>query len=53
MRILLPGACDHKGHLLVPQLLQASHTVVGVDTQWFGSSRPPYPNLRYSNSANE
>ncbi len=45
VRILLTGACGYKGHVLVPKLLQAGHTVIGVDTQWFGSFHPPHPNL--------
>ena len=45
MRILVTGACGYKGTVLVPKLVRLGHTVIAVDTQWFGNFLPPHPNL--------
>jgi nucleoside-diphosphate-sugar epimerase len=45
MHVLVTGACGYKGSVLVPKLLAAGHTVLGVDTQWFGNFLAPHPGL--------
>lgn len=45
MKILVTGACGYKGSVLVPKLLNQGHSVVALDTQWFGNYLPPHPNL--------
>lgn len=45
MKILVTGACGYKGSVLVPKLLANGHTVIGVDTMWFGNELRPNPNL--------
>ena len=38
MKILVTGGCGYKGSVLIPQLLKDGHTVVSVDTNWFGDN---------------
>jgi len=45
MKILVTGGCGYKGSVLVPLLLADGHTVVSVDTQWFGNALPDHPRL--------
>jgi len=45
MKILVTGGCGYKGSVLVPLLLADGHTVVSVDTQWFGNALPEHPRL--------
>lgn len=45
MKIFVTGCCGYKGTVLVPKLLAAGHTVVGLDTQWFGNYLAPHANL--------
>lgn len=45
MRILVTGACGYKGSVLVPKLLAAGHTVVALDTMWFGNFLTPHAGL--------
>jgi nucleoside-diphosphate-sugar epimerase len=45
MNILVTGACGYKGSVLVPKLLAKGHTVVALDTQWFGCFLPEHQNL--------
>ena len=45
MKILVTGGCGYKGSVLVPKLLQENHTVIVVDTQWFGNYLQPHANL--------
>ena len=44
-KILVTGACGYKGHVLVPKLLAMGHTVVALDTQWFGNYLGEHQNL--------
>lgn len=45
MRVLVTGACGYKGSVLVPKLLNTGHSVVALDTQWFGNYLPQHKNL--------
>ncbi|MDP1574205.1 MAG: SDR family oxidoreductase [Coxiellaceae bacterium] len=45
MNILLTGGCGYKGSVLVPKLLRDNHTVLVIDTQWFGNYLQPHKNL--------
>ncbi len=45
MKLLVTGGCGYKGHVLVPKLLAAGHTVYVVDIQWFGNKLTPHERL--------
>jgi nucleoside-diphosphate-sugar epimerase len=45
MNILLTGGCGYKGTVLVPKLLAAGHSVLVLDTMWFGNFLPNHQNL--------
>jgi len=45
MKILVTGACGYKGSVLVPKLLAAGYSVVGLDIMWFGNFLVPHPAL--------
>jgi len=45
MKILVTGGCGYKGHVLIPKLLSAGHTVLAFDIQWFGNFLEPHLNL--------
>lgn len=44
-RILVTGAGGYIGTTLVPTLIAAGHSIVAVDTFWFGDYLPTAPNL--------
>lgn len=46
MRVLVTGACGYKGTVLVPKLLAAGHSVIALDTQWFGNFLPEHEQLQ-------
>ena len=46
MKILVTGGCGYNGSVLVPKLLEKGHTVISVDTQWFGNYLSSHPNLK-------
>ena len=46
MKILVTGGCGYKGSILIPKLLSLGHSVVAIDTQWFGNYLPEHKNLR-------
>ena len=45
MKLLVTGGCGYKGSVLIPLLLADGHSVVSIDTQWFGNALPEHPNL--------
>ena len=45
MKLLVTGGCGYKGSVLIPLLLADGHTVVSIDTQWFGNELPEHPCL--------
>ena len=45
MKLLVTGGCGYKGSVLIPLLLADGHSVVSVDTQWFGNALPEHPQL--------
>ena len=45
MKILVTGGCGYIGTVLTGKLLDDGHTVVVVDTQWFGNHLKPHPKL--------
>ena len=45
MKILVTGGCGYKGSVLVPLLLDDGHSVISVDTQWFGNYLPNHSQL--------
>ena len=45
MKILVTGGCGYKGSVLIPMLIADGHTVINVDTQWFGNNLDNNPNL--------
>lgn len=46
MKLLITGGCGYKGSVLIPLLLTEGHSVINVDTQWFGNALPEHPNLK-------
>jgi len=45
MKLLVTGGCGYKGSVLIPLLLADGHSVISVDTQWFGNALPEHPQL--------
>jgi nucleoside-diphosphate-sugar epimerase len=45
MKILVTGGCGYKGSVLVPKLLENGHSVIVVDTMWFGNQLQVHQNL--------
>tara|TARA_Y100001968_G_scaffold242847_1_gene226565 strand:+ start:1913 stop:2854 length:942 start_codon:yes stop_codon:yes gene_type:complete len=45
MKILITGGCGYKGSILIPQLLSDGHSIINIDTQWFGNYLPNHKNL--------
>jgi nucleoside-diphosphate-sugar epimerase len=45
MKILVTGGCGYKGHILIPKLLNAGHSVLVFDIQWFGNYLKPHKDL--------
>ncbi len=45
MRILVTGSCGYKGSVLVPLLLSKGHSIISIDTEWFGNRLENHPNL--------
>ncbi len=46
-RILVTGGAGYTGTVLVSQLLDDGHSVIVVDTGWFGNHLPVHERLRY------
>ena len=45
MKLLVTGGCGYKGSVLIPHLLEDGHSVISIDTQWFGNALPEHPEL--------
>lgn len=45
MKLLVTGGCGYKGSVLIPLLLADGHSVISIDTQWFGNALPKHPQL--------
>jgi len=45
MKLLVTGGCGYKGSVLIPLLLADGHSVISVDTQWFGNALPEHAQL--------
>lgn len=45
MKLLVTGGCGYKGSVLIPLLLADGHSVISIDTQWFGNALPEDPQL--------
>ena len=45
MKILVTGGSGYVGTRLIPELLNLGHSVVNIDTQWFGHYLEDHPNL--------
>ncbi len=45
MKILITGGCGYVGSNLIPSLLKDGHTVINIDTQWFGNYISNHKNL--------
>jgi len=45
MKLLITGGCGYKGSVLIPLLLADGHSVINLDTQWFGNVLPRHPQL--------
>ena len=43
MNLLVTGGCGYKGSVLIPLLLADGHSVISIDTQWFGNALPEHP----------
>lgn len=46
MNILITGGCGYVGTELIKQLLKKKHTIINIDTQWFGNFLPKNKNLK-------
>jgi len=46
MKILVTGGCGYVGSVLIPILLKDGHSIINIDTQWFGNYLPKHKNLR-------
>ncbi len=46
MKILVTGGCGYVGSLLIPKLLSDGHSIISVDTKWFGDYLPRHKNLK-------
>tara|TARA_Y100001978_G_C23625337_1_gene400604 strand:- start:61 stop:1008 length:948 start_codon:yes stop_codon:yes gene_type:complete len=46
MKILITGGCGYVGSVLIPLLLKEGHSIISIDTQWFGNYLPNHPNLQ-------
>ena len=46
MKILITGACGYIGTMLTNQLVSDGHSVIALDTQWFGNALEENDNLQ-------
>ena len=40
MKILVTGGCGYIGSVLIPKLLLQNHSIINIDTMWFGNYLP-------------
>ena len=45
MKLLVTGGCGYKGSVLIPMLVKDGHSIVNIDTQWFGNYLPEHSNI--------
>lgn len=46
MKILITGGSGYVGTKLIPRLLDKGHTIINIDTQWFGHYLNKHPRLK-------
>lgn len=46
MKILITGGSGYVGSILIPRLLKKKHTIINLDTQWFGHYLKNHKNLK-------
>ncbi len=46
MKILITGGCGYVGSNLIPSLLKDGHSIINIDTQWFGNYLSKHKNLK-------
>jgi len=46
MRILITGGCGYIGSALIPKLLKDGHSIISIDTKWFGDYLPKNKRLK-------
>lgn len=45
MKILVSGGCGYVGSVMIPKLLNDGHTIINIDTRWFGNYLPKHKKL--------
>ena len=45
MKILVTGGCGYVGSVMIPKLLNDGHTIINIDTRWFGNYLPKHKKL--------
>lgn len=45
MKILVTGGCGYIGSVLIPKLLLQNHSIINIDTMWFGNYLPKHKKL--------
>ena len=46
MKLLITGGCGYVGSVLIPKLLDDGHSIVNIDTKWFGDYLPKNKRLK-------
>ena len=45
MKILVTGGCGYVGSVMIPKFLNDGHTIINIDTRWFGNYLPKHKKL--------